>query len=66
MKDTSNLSHPDSNNINRYVLGTRIQKGPKAHKKNSCKFHDLGLATQGSTIKSMIQEYLQLVNIANY
>ena len=42
------LPYSDFNLLCRFVLGTRIQKGPKAHKKASCQFHDLDLARQGA------------------
>ena len=45
----------------RFVLGTRIQKGTKAHKKASCKFHDPDLARQGRNLKTMTQEGMQMV-----
>jgi hypothetical protein len=57
------LEHPDSNNLNRYVLGTRLQtkSGNKGHQRETCAFHDLDLSEQGTNIKSMTQESMQMV-----
>ena len=59
------LDHPDSDNMNRYILGTRLQMKSqskhRSHKRKSCQFHDLDLANQGRQIKSMVQESLQNV-----
>ena len=57
------LQHPDSDNMNRYILGTRMQSksGHKGHKRDTCAYHDLDLSIQGVTIKSMVQESMQMV-----
>ena len=57
MKEESQLVHPDSNNSNRYVMGTRLQTlgKKKAHKLATCKFHDLDLSKQGREHKTMSQ-----------
>ena len=61
--DGNPLTHPDSPNFNRYVLGTRLQtkSGNKGHKRETCAFHNLDLSQQGSRIKSMTQESMQNV-----
>ena len=62
-ESTDPLEHPDSTNVNRYILGTRLQtkSGNKGHKRNTCSFHDLDLSEQGKFIKSMTQESMQNV-----
>ena len=51
--------HPDSQNQQRYVTGTRIQtrgKGKKkSHKLNTCQFHNLDNCSQGAEVKTMSQ-----------
>ena len=61
--DEDPLKHPDSDNLNRYILGTRFQtkSGHKGHTRDTCAFHDLDLCVQGEHIKSMTQEGMQLV-----
>ena len=48
----------------RYVVGTKLQmKSGKSHKKNTCKYHDVSLAREGSRIKTMNQVPLSLIYI---
>ena len=49
--------------MNRYILGTRMQSksGHTGHKRDTCAYHDLDLSIQGVTIKSMVQESMQMV-----
>ena len=62
-EDGNPLTHPDSDNQNRYVMGTRLQlkTGHKGHKRETCAFHNLDLSQQGPEIKSMTQESMQNV-----
>ena len=57
------LLHPDSENLQRFILGTRFQtkNNNKGHKRNTCRYHDLDLSIQGQSIKSMTQESMQNV-----
>ena len=59
------MDHPDSENRNRYVLGTRFTaktgQSKSGHKRDTCAYHDLDLSEQGKDVKSMIQEAMQLV-----
>ena len=62
-QDDNPLNHPDSDNQNRYILGTRFQTkgGHRGHTRDTCAYHDLDLCVQGEHIKSMTQEGMQLV-----
>ena len=61
--DVDPLLHPDSENLNRYILGTRFQTKNigKSHKRKTCSYHDLDLSIEGQSIKSMTQESMQNV-----
>ena len=61
MLDPSPLTHPDSQSLTRYCLGTALQMNPKkkSHKSPKCAFHNPGLAIQGKLLKTMTQEALQ-------
>ena len=54
---------PDAENLNRYLLGTRLQSksGNRGHRRKTCAYHDLDLSVQGRKIKSMVQEAMQVV-----
>ena len=62
-EDKDPLIHPDSSNINRYILGTRLQSksSRSGHKRSTCSYHSLDLCEQGHSIKSMTQESMQNV-----
>ena len=54
--------HPDSDNQDRYVMGTRLQSNlQKSHKLPTCQYHNLDLATDCKDIKTMTQESMQVV-----
>ena len=61
MTDDSPFTHPDSESLTRYCLGTALQMNPKnkSHKSPKCAFHNAGLAIQGKLLKTMTQEALQ-------
>ena len=61
MNDNNPLIHPDSNNLTRYCLGTKLQMDPKrkSHKSPTCAFHNAALSKQGNLLKTMTQEALQ-------
>ena len=63
MNDPNPLTHPDSNSLTRYCLGTKLQMNPKkkSHKSPTCTYHDASLAIQGNLLKTMTQEALQNV-----
>ena len=61
--DPDPLEHPDTDNANRYILGTRLQykSGHRGHKRDICPYQDLDLSIQGSKIATMLQESMQNV-----
>ena len=69
MDNPSQAYHPDSQNQQRYVMGTRLQtrgKGAKtSHKLNTCKFHNIDNSVQGAQLKTMSQGKDQLAVFLN-
>ena len=63
MEDEDPLVHPDVRGMKRYVMGTNLQMREHrgSHKRPECRFHDIRLSKQGSKIKTMNQESLQVV-----
>ena len=63
MNNDNQLVHPDVRGSRRYVMGTKLQmrENKTSHKRNACRFHDVKLSKQGSSIKTMNQESLQVV-----
>ena len=63
MSNASPLVHPDTRNLTRYCLGTRLQMKDqnKSHKLPTCKYHDADNAKQGKFLKTMSQEALQIL-----
>ena len=70
MKYDSQILHPDSQNTNRYVMGTRLQtsgkKGKISHKLATCKFHNLDLSKQGAQVKTMSQGEIACILCLKY
>ena len=68
MTNSSILIHPDSQSTRRYIMGTKMQmrKSGKSHKMPECSFHDLSNAMEGSLIKSMNQEGLQMTRLSTF
>lgn len=63
MLDSDPLVHPDTANMTRYCLGTRMQMkedGKGSHKAVECSYHDLDLSEDGKMLKSMTQEAMQV------
>lgn len=62
MENPSSLIHPDVKGTRRYIMGTKLQMkdSGKSHKKETCSYHNLNNAKQGSLVKSMNQEALQV------
>ena len=62
MENPSNLVHPDVNGTRRFLMGTKMQMRDSgtSHKRKTCRYHDLKIAKQGSLVKSMNQEALQV------